>query len=1253
MNKIKVCFIDGASLSNQVLEVIQDLNNTYGEYWQLSIINLSKLGYNKPSKEFINDICSSNLVIADIRGENPFIDFIGNITRDLDISVVPLVGGNEKLSSIIKMGNFQSSKYFEIDEIKNLICNFRGGLDKLLISNLKDKLHERIIYDIKNYFKVINYWGINGKTNIKNMLIMLSREYGNLDFLEKEEDIKHIPKCGIYNPFTQKTYKTINEYGKDHNFNMNKPTIGILYYSGMHFENCLVPTKMMIKKFENKANIVPIISDGIRNLEVLNELCLKDDKGQIDLLINMTWFRLNGGPLGGNGKDTIDLLNKINVPVFHPITMYQRSVEDWEKEISGISQIDYLANVVLPEIDGSIESLPVCGSLDLEKEVKGLEKIIPIEERIEKVVNRGTNIANLSKIKNEDKKIAIIMYDYPPGEGNLGNAAYMDTFESIYNILDSLEEDGYKLKCEENYNNECAVSMEKVKYDFISKFEKTGMVNSSEWTSLNEEFVKISVKEYTDYLNTMPKIKEEVEKNWGKAPGNLMTDKNFIYLPILTLENIIVGLQPSKGIHENSEKVYHDKSLPPHHQYIAFYYYLREKFKSNAIIHVGTHGTLEFAPGKEMGMSKDCYSDTLIGDIPHFYIYQAGNPSEATIAKRRALATLVSYKTPSVTNCGLYGDLLELQDLLNQLEEAKLFSKQRVPVIEENILEVLKKGNWSVSKVDEVESMLNEYKRKVIPQGLHIFGQDMENKELKEFLYNILRFDRGSLKSLNRVIAEIKGYNYEDILKEKGKQLIEVDNRAISLVNEFIDNENIENKYEEDLKNEDLKNIYDFAKETTFNLRKNQEIEGLLKVLRGEYLEAGLSSDPLKNPEVMPSGRNLYQFDPMKIPTDSACKRGKIIALNTLNKYREIHERYPNKTGVILWGFETAKTYGETVGQILEYIGVRINSKPGDWFPQLEIIPLEELGHPRIDVVVNICGFFRDMFPNVVGLLDRAFRLVGSLEEDEKNNFVKLNCNLEAEKINKFIPDKKFASMMSQCRIFGPKSGEYGTRLTSMIETSNWDEENQIAKVYEEDMSYAYGMMFNGKESKELFKSQASKIEMVTQVQDTYEYEVTDLDHYYEFFGGLSSVVKNLSNKSPEMIVTNTSTEEIITEDISNAIRRGVKTRNLNPKWIDGLLKHKYHGGQKISDRVQYEIGLAATTGKVENWVFEEMFETYLDNEEMLERLKENNLHATLDITKRMYEANNRSYWDASEEQIEKLKEIYLSLEANIEMGDE
>lgn len=1252
MKKIKVSFVDGASLSNQVLKAINSLNNTYGAYWELNIINLSKIGYKKPDKEFISEICSSDILILDIRGENPIIDFIGSLISNLDMTVVPLLGGSEKLSSITKIGKFHAKKYFELNEVKEIVTKFRGGVDKFLISKLENQIEEDVIYDIKNYFKVINYWGINGQLNIKNMILMLSREYTHLSFLEKEEDIKYIPVTGIYNPITEKSYKSISEYSTEYKFDKSKPTIGILYYSGMHYENCLVPTKLIIEKLENKANVVPIISDGIRNLSVLREVCLEGEKAKVDLIINMTWFRLNGGPLGGNGQDTIDLLNEINVPVFHPITMYQRSVKEWEKETSGVSQIDYISNIVLPEIDGSIESIPVCGSLNLNDEIKGLERIIPIEDRIEKIVNRALNLSNLSKMQNEDKKVAIIMYNYPPGEGNLGNASYMDTFESIYNILDALEENGYKLQEEESHSNECAISCEKIEYDFISKFENSGIVNSSEWKCLNDNFIKVNKKGYINYLDTIPNIKKDIEKTWGKAPGNIMADDDYLYLPIIKYGNIVVGLQPSKGIHENTDKIYHDKNIPPHHQYMAFYYYLQEEFKANAVIHVGTHGTLEFMPGKEMGISKDCYSDVLIGDLPHFYIYQVGNPSEATIAKRRSLATLVSYKTPSVTSSGLYGDLLEIEDLLAQLEEARLFNHQRVKYLEEDILNILEKGNWGVKEIDEVESMISSYKRKVIPKGLHIFGQQTNDDELKEFIYNMLRFDRGSLKSLNRVICEDFGYDYNEILASKGKLISKVDEKCIQVVNDFVEDKSFKEKYNQLFNNKDFEDIYRFANEIKNKLQKNKEIESILKVLNGKYLEAGLSSDTLKNPEVLPSGRNLYQFDPMKVPTELACKRGKIIAINTLNKYLEKHKEYPKKSGIILWGFETAKTYGETVGQILEYIGVRVVSKPGDWFPRIEIIPLTELNHPRIDVVVNICGFFRDMFPNVVHLLDRAFRMVAELDESEEYNFIKLNSRIESENISRFVPDPNFTKMMSQCRIFGPKSGEYGTRLTSMIETSSWNEEDQISTAYEEDMSYAYGMMFNGKEAKELFKSQAKKIDIVSQVQDTYEYEITDLDHYYEFFGGLSSLVKKLSNKSPEMIVTNTSSEEIITEDISEAIRRGVKTRNLNPKWIDGLLKHKYHGAQKISDRVQYQIGLAATTGKVENWVFNEMFETYLEDEKLLERLKENNLHATLDITKRMYEAQKRDYWNASEGQIEKLKQIYMNIEAGIEVEE-
>jgi len=408
----------------------------------------------------------------------------------------------------------------------------------------------------------------------------------------------------------------------------------------------------------------------------------------------------------------------------------------------------------------------------------------------------------------------------------------------------------------------------------------------------------------------------------------------------------------------------------------------------------------------------------------------------------------------------------------------------------------------------------------------------------------------------------------------------------------------------------------------------------------------------VRSPEVLPTGRNIYGFDPTKVPTAAAYERGVHIAEQVLEEYLAREGRYPESIGIVLWGFETSNTEGETIGEILRLIGVEVISGLTDqrcgwgYFSGLRVIPLSELGRPRIDVMINICGMFRDMFPNILELLDKAFKMVSELDESENENLVaKHTAELKERAVELGI-----APELCHLRTFGPAESQYGTgALTLLIETSSWKDEDDLAEAYVSGMKHAYGKNISAKEMQRCFEYHASKVEVVSQVRDFTDFEITDLDHYYEFSGGLSTAVKKISGKRPEMLISDTTREIIKTEDIKDAIERGVRTRTVNPKWIDAMLEHGYDGALNIEDRVEYILGLAATTEKVANWVWDEVAERIVFNEEVRRKMEEANPWAMEDIMKHLLEAERRGYWETTEEELDRLKNLYLELEGWIE----
>lgn len=393
----------------------------------------------------------------------------------------------------------------------------------------------------------------------------------------------------------------------------------------------------------------------------------------------------------------------------------------------------------------------------------------------------------------------------------------------------------------------------------------------------------------------------------------------------------------------------------------------------------------------------------------------------------------------------------------------------------------------------------------------------------------------------------------------------------------------------------------------------------------------------------------MYQFDPRLIPTKTAYMRGEKICLNTLEAYKKEEDSYPLSTAVVLWGLETSRTQGETFSQILSYLGVKIAQNGSEWDPKYDIIPVKELGRPRIDVTINICGFFRDMFPNLITSLNEIFERLWNLDEDDKENYFKRNSKRLYKKLIDEGYDEKEAEQLAISRIFGPKEGSYGTGITGIIETKNWEEEEQLGKVYIDNLQHVYNGKVRGKKVEGLYEENLKAVEIISQIRSNHEYEITDLDHYYEYFGGLSKSVEMVKGKKAKMYITDTTGDRILSESIEKSIARGIRTRVLNPKWIDGMLEHKYHGVQKIADRFENIMGLAATTNSVEEWIYDDVYNSYVEDEELRQRLVENNPYAYMDILEQMTEYYNRGYWDADKEKIDKIKELYLELEGNIE----
>ena len=1241
--KFTVVTVSTASIQS-LIRVYKQLNKQHPGVLSLDVFYAARNMPQEKRSAMQRSIISSDAVLIDLMGSPE------GVVKDVNEALEKARG------NIIPYGR-SGREYMRLGDISAKTMNMGNGMGVGLgekkpsmkamkkMGNMAEKMGKVMpgkMRDMGNLSQFGKYFSVADEYNIRNMLLLLLRDYGGYTDLPKPNKAREIPEIGICDPEMRTYYDSYNEYAGTYTHDDNKPVVAVLFY-GHTYPNDTAPcVAQMCRRIREFANVLPIAFSGpaAGDFGVLSQL-LKNAAGKkADIIVNFMSFRLSAGPMGGDAQKAVDVLREADVPYIHPFVMSRRRVSEWEQSCQGINSMEFMLSVMLPEFDGSMESIPVAAMSEPVYDDQfdiDLRDLTLIPGRVDKVISRIQKQLALKNKRNSEKKIAIICYNYPPGEANLFGGSFLDTFASIEKLLVDLKAQGYDVQT-------------KTSDELIEAFTTGGVVNSARYFSNEEAMARYDVEAYINNIKNEPYYKDLIA-DWGQAPGDVMVGEDGRFLiPGVLLGNVFIGLQPSRGIHEDSDKVYHDKKLTPHHQYLAFYQWISKKFDADAMIHVGTHGTMEFTRGKECGMSDTCFPDIMTADIPHIYLYYSGNPSEAMIAKRRAHANIVSYQPTEYVTGELYGEYVKLSALIEEYREAKLVSPERCKDLLTAIGKAAKENNLP-EDIDELEHELLRMDRTLIPKGLHTFGIGYSEDQAASYIRGLLRYDRGEYASLNRIISDDLGFDYDIVLEISDRQTMNrIEDRAGKIFNDFMKTDKINPKLVSDKGNRIR--AYDTlhsAKQIMQKSMKNNETAGLMGTLEGRYNMAKLAGDIYRNPEVLPTGYNVYQFDPRYVPSDTAMLRGRRIARNTIDAYREEHGECPKTTAVILWGLETSRTQGETVAQVLSYLGVRKLSSSYVWESRYEIIPTDELKHPRVDVVINICGFFRDMFPNLIDDINKLLGQISQLDEPDEMNNIKANSKKLYEQLKASGMDESVAKELSYARIFGPGEAEYGTNITSIIETKNWADESEIGEAFIDSIKHVYTLNHRGMEAKELYTSNLSSVNLVSQIRSNHEYEVTDLDHYYEFFGGLAKSVEIARGEKVNIYITDTTGERMETETANRSIGRGIRTRLLNPKWIDGMLAHKYHGAQHIADRFENVMGLAATTGEVEEWIYDDMHTTYIEDEQMRRRMKENNPYAFIEIIEQMMEYNARGYWDATDAQLDLLKRVYLDIDGDVE----
>ena len=983
----------------------------------------------------------------------------------------------------------------------------------------------------------------------------------------------------------------------------------------------------------------------------------------------------------GDGTSIVEksIFEELEIPVIQAMSTYQNR-ETWEKDIRGLDSEALTTGVYYPEFDGQIISVTCCTYESIRDEYGEKKIFIPIDERVNKISRMAVNWAKLGMKKNEDKKIAVIFHNMPPRNDMIGRAFGLDTPNSVNNMMKLFSNMGIKTEYEFKDGNEIINTIIK------------GVSNDKKWLTsekvLERSIDKITEEKYLEWFSKLDKeVQEKIEEQWGKAPGEFMIYENVFPVPGILNGNVFIGLQPSRGMEEKAEEIYHSTDFIIPHQYYSFYKWIKEVFKADVIYHVGTHGTLEWLPGKEVGLSNKCCPDFNIDDIPHLYPYSINISGEGLQAKRRSNAVLISYMIPALTLAGEYEDIEEMDDLIKQYYLAELGKDSKVIELKEAIIKRVLEYNYNLDMniteedirknyslfINKLHSYIEELKSSIIKDGLHILGEAPEGERLASLIYALLRIENCGMMAADEAVGKSLGYDIE-VLKEnpyeyhhKGKTnlmvIAEIRNITENIIKEILGEKKYKYVVEKNTEYKIIDESYIVTLEKNILevilpkiIETKREKKSIVNGANGKFIVPGQSGYPTRgNINILPTGTNFYSIDPYKIPSRASWKVGIKLADELMKRYIQDEGELPKSIAMILYSGDTIKTNGDDIAEALYLMGVKpVWLNNGDRVIGLEVIPYEELKRPRIDVTLRISGLFRDTFPTLIKLLEDAVNIVSQLDESDEINYIKKNLKDDIEKLLKDGYSFSDAENLSKVRIFGCPPGTYGTGVRVLIESQQWETRDDLGRAYINWSSHAYSSNYHGTKLENMFVKRLQNVDITVKNEASVELDMLESDDYYAYHGGLTAAVKYASGKEAKSYSGNTSDpNNVKIKSLNEETARIMRSRILNPKWFEGLKRHGYKGAMEVSAMVDIVFGWDATAEVAENWMYDKITEKYVENIENREWIKENNPHALLNITERLLEAEQRGMWNASHEKLNELRKIYMSIEGDIEEYEE
>jgi cobaltochelatase CobN len=978
-----------------------------------------------------------------------------------------------------------------------------------------------------------------------------------------------------------------------------RPTIGICFYRSHFLTGNTAFVDGLIDAIHSAGagafavwsySLRPGVDGAVAALDLL--------AGEIDALITTMLATGGSGAADAEQWDARPLV-ALDVPVLQAVTATQ-SRAAWEASDSGLQPLDAATQVAIPEFDGRLLAGVVSfKERDPDSPVgAAVPHYVPDRERCARVAGLAVRHARLRHLPAADRRVAVLLTAFPTKHARIGMAVGLDTPASALKLLDAFGQDGMR-----------------VEHDFVSGDELMHALVAA--GGHDPEFLtdaqlaaaplRLPAQEYLTWYATLPQsLRTSIEQRWGPPPGEQYVDGGDFVIAGLELGNVLVAIQPPRGYGEDPVGIYHDPELPPTHHYLACYRFLDAHWGADAIVHLGKHGTLEWLPGKMLALSPACAPDAAIAEIPLIYPFVVNDPGEGIQAKRRAHALIVDHLVPPMQRAGTYDELAELEALLDDYARLEVLDPSKLPSLATRIWSAIERANLQAdldiaqrpddlgALVEHIDGYLCEIKDIQIKDGLHVLGSPPEGEQL-----------RGLVAAILDTPAD------QDALAHP---------RAPDVVRRIRGAAN--------------------------------ELRSVVRALNGRHVESGPSGAPTRGRlDVLPTGRNFYSVDPRALPTELSWEVGRRLADAALERHVKDTGELPRMIGLVAWGTSAMRTGGDDVAEILALLGVR-----PVWHPAsrrvtgLEVIELEELGRPRIDVTVRISGFFRDAFPHLIALLDDAVATVAALDEADEDNYVAAHARADAERLAGEL-DERAAWRRATARVFGSKPGTYGAGLLQLLDARDWRGDHDLAAVYEAWGGFAYGRGLNGDPAPEAMRDCFGRIELAVKNVDNREHDILDSDDYYQYHGGMVATVRALSGREPAAYVGDSShPERVHIRTLDEETRRVFRARVANPRWIGSMVRHGYKGAAELAATVDYLFGFDAVAGVAADWMYEQVADRYLLDADIQAFMSRSNPWAARSIAERLLEAADRGMWAApSPEALAQIRERYLELEGELE----